>query len=256
MRMNSRKKIFYPNEHVYIQMRPELASEIGRDAALVFQLFVWIVEGDPKYLLWHEGRYWTPQSLSTLCKNYLGKIFRKGTKGNEIGNSGIESKITRTLHYLTDDVKLLLVNKYSDAGMDERTFWYAVNYEEVCRLNGVSVMEVADSGERRVFIPNNAPPVNTQFSPEIDSKLFHCETTYELRGDRLFQIPLQVVSESNQVVSKSGKVVSPNETTVLDNRKNKQNKSENDLILNSKEEKKKQELPPEAIRLLEEINAL
>lgn len=253
--MNTRKKIFYPNEHVYIQMRPELASEIGRDAALVFQLFVWIVEGDPKYLLWHEGRYWTPQSLSTLRKNYLGKIFRKGTKGNELGNSGIESKITRILHYLTDDMKLLLVNKYSDAGMDDRTFWYAVNYEEVCRLNGVSVMDVADSGERRVFIPNNAPSVNTQFSPETDSKLFHSETTYELRGDRLFQIPLQVVSKSAQVVSESKEVVSLGETTVLDNRKNKQIKEE-EFLNSSKEENKNTDLPEEARLLLEEINAL
>lgn len=255
--MNHRKKIFYPNEHIYIQMRPELASEIGRDAALVFQLFVWIVEGDPKYLLWYEGRYWTPQSLSTLRKNYLGKIFRKGTKGNELGNSGVESKINRIMHYLTDDMKLLLVNKYSDAGMDDRTFWYAVNYEEVCRLNGVSVMDVADSGERRVFIPNNTPSINTEFSPVTDSKLFHCETTYELRGDRLFQIPLQVVSESSQVVSKSKEVVSPNETTVLDIRKNKEINSQEIQFLNSsKEEKKKTELSPEALQLLEEINAL
>lgn len=169
MSVQMKKEIFFNDKGILI-VRPDLAAEIGRDASLVFQQFIYFTENDKTYLIYHMDRYWTRQSINHLVDRYFYKVF-KINNGKERTREAVKVQIRRIMKYLVEDINVLLVNQFDSdesSDLDSRTRWYAIHYEMLGILKGIAVFDVPDdNSNRKVLYEGNLIEGAISFDPQL-----------------------------------------------------------------------------------------
>lgn len=138
----NRPKLNFPYENGFIQLNPSLAAEIGRDPAIVFMYFVFMLEGNTKYLLWdiETQSYWVRKSYNRITYDLFPyfkiKYFRDG-RTEDITFAGVHSKMRGILSVLSDKNKINILNRKLIKPSTD--YYYSINYEMCSLLNGISV---------------------------------------------------------------------------------------------------------------------
>jgi len=122
-----RYEIFTENSGTILRLIPPVAEEIGLNESLVLlQLDYWIKEkGHEK-----NGRYWTYQSTSELKENFYPFWSR--------------STIQRTIKSL-EEQNFITIDNFNSKKYD-KTRWFALNYEELSKLDSIIIAEVGEDG--------------------------------------------------------------------------------------------------------------
>lgn len=137
-----RPKLNFPYENGFIQLNPSLAAEIGRDPAIVFMYFVFMLEGNTKFLLWdiESQSYWVRKSLNKITYDLFPYFkIEYSTKKNEtidniVSFDGVKSRIRRLMDFLVNGISLLNKKLFSSPET-----YYSINYEMCSALNGITV---------------------------------------------------------------------------------------------------------------------
>lgn len=157
-----RPKITFPAEG-FIKMQPSLAGEIGRDPAIVLQYFIFLLEGDTKYLLWNQNmnQFWIRKSWNAITRDlypyFMTDYSMTEETNKKVSFDGVQSRLRRIVGYLC---RLELLNsaqfRREDTGQVSTVNWYSLNYPMLDILNGLSVKWDYDSdiGRLNVFSPS------------------------------------------------------------------------------------------------------
>lgn len=171
-----------------------IAQELGVSAAIVVQnLQFWIKKNEANDKHFHDGRYWTFNSMKAW---------------HELFPFWTERQIRKILDDLVDK-KIIIKGNYNEMKYD-RTLWYAfTDY-------GITILQTCQMKETTLSIQSDRnvepiPDINTDINTDVNTDRESITETTEIaltenpkKGDR--KILNDVVEEFNQVVSRLPKV--------------------------------------------------
>lgn len=240
-------KIAFPVEEGFIRLQPSIAAEIGLNAAIVLLYLIFILEGNTKYLEWdaETKSYWLKKSYNTMSADLFpyfkltlvedkstGRIVEKS-----VSFETVKHTVRKALDYLCDELEMIHRKRVDLPGNSGRVYYYSLNYKMLELLNGLSVKWDHSSDMLRIgqFVKNSVRQPHTPKTPNS------CATE-----------PNSCATEPDSCAT--------GRTHNTENRKKKINIENDRTIFEFSEikiEKRSQpELSPEALQLLEEINAL
>jgi len=137
-------RIFILNNQNSPRLNSYLAAEIGlNESILLLQLEFWISISENEI----DGRFWTYQSTSDMIQ----KSFPFWS----------QSTINRTINSLKSK-NLVIVSRYNKVKYD-KTRWFTLNYDEIEKLNSVTVKPFSESIPKQPDLPTAYPPVQISY---------------------------------------------------------------------------------------------
>lgn len=169
----------------------EIADVVGVQAAVIFEnLKDWVAKNEANDTNFHDGRYWTYNSV-----NAFSKLF-----------SYMTAKQIRLAIEKLKEAGLIITANYNASAYD-RTLWYALTDEAILMFLKSKVdlpfreNENALNGEP---IPNSKPNINNK---EKDISTLHSDISSEKKISKRFQKP--TIEEIREYIKEQGYSVVP-----------------------------------------------